>query len=68
MTRILLDTEVVAFRICSDNQLPFDCLLLAVLMMILRRERIATVTSDFLSADYATINSRKGNAVSWIIS
>lgn len=62
------DSETVTFSVRSDNQLPFDCLLLTVLMMVLRRERVAAVTGDLFSADGTSINSRMGNAVSWIIS
>lgn len=62
------DSETVTFSVRSDNQLPFDCLLLTVLMVVLRRERVAAVTGDLFSTDRTTINSRIGNAVSWIIS
>ncbi|WP_223160731.1 hypothetical protein, partial [Klebsiella pneumoniae] len=62
------DSETVTFSVRSDNQLPFDCLLLTVLMVVLRRERVVAVTGDLFSADCTSINARMGNAVSWIIS
>ncbi|MGK7156168.1 hypothetical protein ACSOTU_28595, partial [Klebsiella pneumoniae] len=62
------DSETVTFSVRSDNQLPFYCLLLTVLMVVLWWERVAAVTGDLFSANCTSINSRIGNAVSWIIS
>lgn len=50
------DSETVTFSVRSDNQLPFDCLLLTVLMVVLRRERVAAVTGDLFSANSTTID------------
>lgn len=43
------DSETVTFSVRSDNQLPFYCLLLTVLMVVLWWERVAAVTGDLFS-------------------
>ena len=64
---IMLDAEFITVGVSSYNQLPFDSLLLRMLMMVLRRKGVFLVTGDLFATDCTAIDSGVWDAISGVI-